>query len=175
MTFDGERFLRSVFRYAVRADLVALLHALSFAPDFVLNVWNLCTMTPNDLFQHVFNIYGALAHSMTARSSMLIPPIRTITRVALVDDDRNGTLDAAECDSLFRLLYHTNELSDDIKQVLKSVDANSDGLLSLGKCALGRLVTLRAVEVQYDVEAFLSPLTPWQTSSWTCVHARRRS
>ncbi|DBA03505.1 TPA: hypothetical protein N0F65_011406 [Lagenidium giganteum] len=74
--------------------------------DFLLNMWNFCTMTPKDLQAHVFNIY---------------------------DDDRNGTLDSAECDSLFRLLYHTNELSNDIKQLLKDVDANGDGLLSLGK------------------------------------------
>ncbi|TYZ57216.1 hypothetical protein PybrP1_011166 [[Pythium] brassicae (nom. inval.)] len=28
------------------------------APDFVLNIWNFCTMTPSDLFKHVFSIYA---------------------------------------------------------------------------------------------------------------------
>lgn len=27
-------------------------------PDFVVNIWNFCTMTTSDLFTHVFRIYG---------------------------------------------------------------------------------------------------------------------
>lgn len=88
-------------------------------------MWNFCTMTPTDLFTHVFRIYGA--------SCVTSPHVHHIDKLTcfFVDDDHNGTLDAAECDSLFRLLYHTDELSDDIKRVLQSVDANGDGLLSL--------------------------------------------
>lgn len=84
-------------------------------------------MSLRDLRTHVFRIYGELVGRL--RFLYISDHLR---HGRSVDDDHNGTLDAAECDSLFRLLYNTNELSPQIKKVLKDVDANGDGLLSLG-------------------------------------------
>lgn len=50
----------------------------------------------------------------------------------IVDEDNSGTLDSAECESLFRLLYHTNELSSKVRQIIIEVDAHSGGTLSFG-------------------------------------------
>lgn len=31
---------------------------ISIVADFVLNIWSFCTMSKQDLFAHVFDIYG---------------------------------------------------------------------------------------------------------------------
>jgi Ca2+-binding EF-hand superfamily protein len=49
-----------------------------------------------------------------------------------IDEDKSGNLDAAECDSLFRLLYHIDELTQELKKILKEIDSDGDGLLSFG-------------------------------------------
>ncbi|KAH7484534.1 uncharacterized protein KRP23_3595 [Phytophthora ramorum] len=72
--------------------------------DFVLNMWNFCTMSSQDIYTHVFRLY---------------------------DDDHNGTLDAAECESLFRLLYHTDTLPSIVKSQLKSMTSNENGVITL--------------------------------------------
>ncbi|KAG6623945.1 uncharacterized protein IUM83_01832 [Phytophthora cinnamomi] len=61
-------------------------------------------MSPQDIYTHVFRLY---------------------------DDDHNGTLDAAECESLFRLLYHTDNLPSIVKNQLKSMTSNDSGAITL--------------------------------------------
>ncbi|KAL3668652.1 hypothetical protein V7S43_005951 [Phytophthora oleae] len=61
-------------------------------------------MASQDIYTHVFHLY---------------------------DDDHNGTLDAAECESLFRLLYHTENLPSIVKNQLKSMTSNEAGVITL--------------------------------------------
>jgi hypothetical protein len=104
-------------------------------PDFVLNLWNFCTMSPQDVFTHVFRLYGELGFT---RVFLLHDSVLKITVICLaLDDDHNGTLDAAECDSLFRLLYHTDNLPSVVKTQLKSMMSHDDGVITLGSSVDG--------------------------------------
>ena len=72
--------------------------------QFLIGVWNLCTLDHPALVLYIFTIF---------------------------DIDGGGELDLSEVDALCRMLYDTEDSPDDIKQVVASMDTDGDGTVSL--------------------------------------------
>ena len=74
--------------------------------QFLIGVWNLCTLDHAMLVQYIFTIF---------------------------DVDGGGELDLSEVDALCRMLYDTEETPDDIKKVVASMDTDGDGTVNLNE------------------------------------------
>jgi Ca2+-binding EF-hand superfamily protein len=74
--------------------------------QFLIGVWNLCTLDHNALVHYIFVIF---------------------------DVDGGGELDLSEVDALCRMLYNVEESPDDIKSVVASMDTDGDGTVSLSE------------------------------------------
>ncbi|KAJ8564154.1 hypothetical protein ON010_g7192 [Phytophthora cinnamomi] len=127
--------------------------------DFVLNLWNFCTMSPQDIYTHVFRLYGIHFAADLNKVAVLTTSFLCFTP----DDDHNGTLDAAECESLFRLLYHTDNLPSIVKNQLKSMTSNDSGAITLGSYAFLVMCSSKA--------NLFKPIIDLQTRARTKVEA----
>ena len=74
--------------------------------QFLIGVWNLCTLDHTMLVSYIFTIF---------------------------DVDGGGELDLSEVDALCRMLYNTEETPDDIKKVVASMDSDGDGTVNLNE------------------------------------------
>lgn len=54
------------------------------------------------------------------------------------DDDRNGVLDSAEIESLFRFVCQANTVPPRVAAMIKAADTDGDALISRGKQAIVR-------------------------------------
>ena len=72
--------------------------------QFLIGVWNLCSLDFRGLCAYIFNIF---------------------------DVDQSGELDVAEVDALCRMLYNREENTDEIAGIIRAIDSDGDGNVTI--------------------------------------------
>lgn len=115
--------------------------------QFLIGIWNLNTLDHESLVQYIFNIFDA---------------------------DGGGELDISEVDALCRMLYNTEETSDNVKDVIQAMDTDGDGTVNLGELIAYSLkypdLLKPAVELQQTLRKDM-----FGTSLWKRLTKRRKS
>jgi Ca2+-binding EF-hand superfamily protein len=96
--------------------------------QFLIGVWNICTLDHPALVRYIFIIF---------------------------DIDGGGELDLSEVDALCRMLYNVEESPDDIKKVVASMDTDGDGAVSLSELVNYTLRFPALVEPAVQLQASL--------------------
>jgi serine/threonine-protein phosphatase 2B regulatory subunit len=114
--------------------------------QFLIGVWNLNTLDHESLVKYIFDIFDA---------------------------DGGGELDIAEVDALCRMLYNTEETADNVKEVIKAMDTDGDGTVSLGELVAYSLQYPDLLKPAIDLQATLRK-DMFGTSLWKRLSKRRK-